>query len=173
MDRGRAASRDRLKPLEVMVIDAGGDYVALLRKEGAALLRTEVAHGKAWGSLALGMESRQLDLRAGQNPRYFTAFGSWVLLMSAIMPIATKSSRSRPCETSALPPRSRRYPADPPTAAPAETKALRRTLRTLKALTMRTACKRAMPTQTWLGSCRSIITPNAIGATAWPMSIPE
>ena len=72
----QAARRDRLKPLAVVVIDAGGHDIALLREDGAAFLRTEIARGKAWGALGMGMDSRALGARAEQNPRFFAALGA-------------------------------------------------------------------------------------------------
>ena len=69
----RAAGRSRdLKPLTVVVLDAGGHVLAVEREDGSSNKRFEVAHGKAHGALALGLGSRALMARAEQQP-YFVA----------------------------------------------------------------------------------------------------
>jgi uncharacterized protein GlcG (DUF336 family) len=69
----RAAARERgLKPLTVVVLDAGGHVVSVEREDGASNNRFEIACGKAYGALALGMGSRSLMARAEQQP-YFIA----------------------------------------------------------------------------------------------------
>ena len=66
---GRAAG---LKPLSVVVLDAGGHVTAFEREDGSSNMRFQVAHGKAHGALALGMGSRAIMTRAEQQP-YFVA----------------------------------------------------------------------------------------------------
>jgi uncharacterized protein GlcG (DUF336 family) len=61
-----------LKPLAVVVLDDGGHVKAFLREDGASNLRFQIAHGKAYGALGLGMGSRALMARAEQQP-YFVA----------------------------------------------------------------------------------------------------
>lgn len=61
-----------LKPLTVVVLDAGGHVVAAEREDGSSIKRFEVAFGKAHGALALGMGSRALMARAEAQP-YFVA----------------------------------------------------------------------------------------------------
>ncbi|GAC1315846.1 MAG: heme-binding protein [Acidimicrobiales bacterium] len=61
-----------LKPLSVVVLDAGGHVMAFEREDGASNMRFEVAYGKAHGALALGIGSRALMARAEQQP-YFIA----------------------------------------------------------------------------------------------------
>ena len=69
----RAAGKERgLKPLTVVVLDAGGHVVSAEREDGASNNRFEIAYGKAYGALALGMGSRALLARAEQQP-YFIA----------------------------------------------------------------------------------------------------
>ena len=60
----------KLKPLAVMVLDARGCIKASAAQDGTSLLRNEIAHGKAYGALALGMGSRALFQRA-QEQAYF------------------------------------------------------------------------------------------------------
>ena len=61
-----------LKPLSVVVLDAGAHITAFEREDGASNMRFQVAYGKAHGALALGMGSRSLMARAEQQP-YFIA----------------------------------------------------------------------------------------------------
>jgi uncharacterized protein GlcG (DUF336 family) len=69
----RAAAREYgLKPLTVVVLDAGGHVISVEREDGSANNRFEIAFGKAYGALALGMGSRSLMARAEQQP-YFIA----------------------------------------------------------------------------------------------------
>jgi uncharacterized protein GlcG (DUF336 family) len=71
----RAAGREHgLKPLTVVVLDAGGYVVAVEREDGSSNKRFEIAFGKAHGAVSLGMGSRALMARAEQQP-YFIAAG--------------------------------------------------------------------------------------------------
>lgn len=71
------AARERnLKPLSVVVLDAGGHEVALQRENGSGILRVDIARGKAWGALGFGLGSRDLSVRAKQNPQFFAAIAS-------------------------------------------------------------------------------------------------
>ena len=47
-------------PLTVAVLDAGGHLIALKRQDDSGILRPEIAMGKAWGALGMGMASRML-----------------------------------------------------------------------------------------------------------------
>ena len=60
----------KLKPLVVTVLDARGCLKASAAQDGTSLLRSEIAHGKAYGALAMGMGSRALFQRA-QEQAYF------------------------------------------------------------------------------------------------------
>jgi uncharacterized protein GlcG (DUF336 family) len=60
----------KLKPLAVTVLDARGCVKISAAQDGTSLLRGEIAHGKAYGALALGMGSRALFQRA-QEQAYF------------------------------------------------------------------------------------------------------
>jgi uncharacterized protein GlcG (DUF336 family) len=73
----RAAGRDQgLKPLTVVVLDAGGHVISVEREDGSSNSRFEIAFGKAYGALALGMGSRSLMARAEQQPYFITAAGA-------------------------------------------------------------------------------------------------
>ncbi len=53
-----AAGEAKLLPLAVAVLDAGGHLVAFRRQDGAGILRSEIAIGKAHGALGMGIGSR-------------------------------------------------------------------------------------------------------------------
>ena len=60
----------KLNPLAVVVLDARGCLKAACAQDGTSLLRAEIAHGKAYGALALGLGSRAIFKRA-QEQAYF------------------------------------------------------------------------------------------------------
>jgi uncharacterized protein GlcG (DUF336 family) len=68
-----AARAKGVKPLTVVVLDAGGHVVAAEREDGSSNKRFEIASGKAQGALALGMGSRALMARAEQQPYFIAA----------------------------------------------------------------------------------------------------
>jgi uncharacterized protein GlcG (DUF336 family) len=65
-----AGAQHQLKPLVVCVLDARGAIKAMAAQDGTSLMRGEIAHGKAYGALALGMGSRAIFQRA-QEQAYF------------------------------------------------------------------------------------------------------
>ena len=70
----RAAGKDHgLKPLTVVVLDAGGHVISVEREDGSSNNRFEIAFGKAYGALALGMGSRSLMARAEQQAYFISA----------------------------------------------------------------------------------------------------
>ena len=62
----------KLKPICVVVLDPRGCVKASAAQDGTSLLRGEIAHGKAYGALAMGMGSRALFQRA-QEQAYFVS----------------------------------------------------------------------------------------------------
>ena len=56
-----------LKPLSVVILDAGGHVKAFEREDGAAPGRFAIAHGKAYGSVMLGMAGTAQMARAEQQ----------------------------------------------------------------------------------------------------------
>jgi uncharacterized protein GlcG (DUF336 family) len=62
-----------LKPLAVVVLDAGGNVRAFERADGAAPGRFPIAHGKAYGSVMLGMAGSAQMARAEQQPYFMAA----------------------------------------------------------------------------------------------------
>lgn len=59
-----------LKPLAVVVLDAGGHVKAFQRQDGASALRFEIASGKAYGAIAVGVGSRWLNAQAETRPHF-------------------------------------------------------------------------------------------------------
>ena len=66
------AAEMKLKPLGVAVLDAGAHTVAFQRQDGSSFLRYEIAAGKAYGALAIGVNSRALAKIATDRPHFFT-----------------------------------------------------------------------------------------------------
>ena len=68
------AARRNAYPLTAVVLDAGGRVKAVLKQDGASLLRFEVSYGKAYGSLALGRQSRLVLQKAKDKPLFMESF---------------------------------------------------------------------------------------------------
>lgn len=65
-----------LSPLTVAVLDAGGHLVAFLREDGSGILRPEVAIGKAWGAIGMGVNTRLLRDRLADRPTFQNALAA-------------------------------------------------------------------------------------------------
>jgi uncharacterized protein GlcG (DUF336 family) len=63
-----AAKSCRLRPLTAVVLDAGGRLKAALKQDGCALLRFEVAYGKAYAALSMGRPSRLVLQKQREKP---------------------------------------------------------------------------------------------------------
>lgn len=59
-----------MKPLSAAVLDPGGHVIAFQRQDGASMLRFEIACGKAYGALAVGVGSRWLGNQAKDRPHF-------------------------------------------------------------------------------------------------------
>ena len=70
------AEKQGFKPLTVTVLDAGGHTIAFKRQDRCGILRPDIAHGKAWGALGMGVGSRAFVRRAETAPAFFTAISS-------------------------------------------------------------------------------------------------
>jgi uncharacterized protein GlcG (DUF336 family) len=55
-------------PLAVAVLDDGGHLKAFAREDGAGIVRPQIAMGKAWGALGMGVGSRALARRVAEQP---------------------------------------------------------------------------------------------------------
>ena len=65
-----ARTREGLLPLAVAVLDAGGNLVAFKREDGCGVLRFDVAFGKAWAALGMGMATRLIRDRMASRPAF-------------------------------------------------------------------------------------------------------
>lgn len=65
-----------LKPLSVVVVDAGGHVIAFQRQDGASFGRLQIAQGKAAAALALGLYSRKIGDMAIERPSFIGEFAS-------------------------------------------------------------------------------------------------
>ena len=70
------AAELKLKPLGVAVLDDRGALKAFAAQDGSSLMRAEVAQGKAYGALAMGMGSRGLFKRAQEQAYFVNAVGT-------------------------------------------------------------------------------------------------
>ena len=77
--------QNEFQPLTVVVLDAGGHLVAAEREDGASNMRFQIAHGKAFGALALGIGSRALMRRAEAQPYFVAAAGA--AIGGALVPV--------------------------------------------------------------------------------------
>jgi uncharacterized protein GlcG (DUF336 family) len=70
------ARRHQFAPLTVAVLDMRGCVVVLKMEDGSSLLRPEIAVGKAWGALGMGVGTRNLAARAQKVPAFFNSLAS-------------------------------------------------------------------------------------------------
>jgi uncharacterized protein GlcG (DUF336 family) len=61
------------KPLAIAVLDARGALKAFVAENGTSLKRGEIAIGKAYGAVALGVGSRSIAAMAGERPHFVAA----------------------------------------------------------------------------------------------------
>jgi uncharacterized protein GlcG (DUF336 family) len=69
----KAAREKNFKPLAIAVYDARGALKALSAEDGTSLRRAEVAMGKAYGALAMGLSSRAIGKMAAERPHFIAA----------------------------------------------------------------------------------------------------
>jgi uncharacterized protein GlcG (DUF336 family) len=74
-----------LKPIAVAVFDDRGCLRAFAAQDGTSLLRGDVAQGKAYGALALGMGSRAIFKRAQEQAYFVDAVNT--LAQGRIIPV--------------------------------------------------------------------------------------
>jgi uncharacterized protein GlcG (DUF336 family) len=73
-------------PLCAVVLDAGGNVLALLRDERASIYRPQIALAKASGCLGMGFGGRELAKRSLAMPQFFSALGH--IFPNGIVPVA-------------------------------------------------------------------------------------
>lgn len=78
-------AEEDLKPLGVAVLDAGGHTTAFERQDGASAMRFKIAHGKAYGAIAMGLGTRALYERVQRQPYFLDAMNA--LAGGALVPV--------------------------------------------------------------------------------------
>ena len=59
-----------LKPMAIVVLDAGGHVIAFERQDGSPFIRFDIAQGKAWGAIAMGTSSRWFHDTSETRPHF-------------------------------------------------------------------------------------------------------
>jgi len=65
--------KESMLPLTVVVLDSGGHLVAMKSEDGSGIVRLDIALGKAWGALGMGMSSRLIRDRMASRPQFQNA----------------------------------------------------------------------------------------------------
>ena len=69
----KAAREKSFQQLTVVVLDAGGHMVALQREDNSGILRAEVATGKAYAALGMGISSRKIGAANTDRPAFLSS----------------------------------------------------------------------------------------------------
>ena len=69
----KAGRAQNFKQLTVVVLDAGGHTVALQREDNSGILRVEVASGKAYAALGMGISSRAVGAANTDRPAFMAS----------------------------------------------------------------------------------------------------
>lgn len=80
------AREKSLAPMAIAVLDARGVLKAFAAEEGTALRRADIAIGKAYGALSMGVGSRTLGKRAEERPHFISAVNS--AIGGSMIPVA-------------------------------------------------------------------------------------
>ncbi|MQX36628.1 GlcG/HbpS family heme-binding protein [Roseospira navarrensis] len=94
LEKGRA---EGFQPLTVAVLDDGGRLKVLKRADGSSVLRPEIAMGKAFGALSLGMGGRELARRSQKMPGFMNALSDLAGGLAVPVPggVLVKSAEGR------------------------------------------------------------------------------
>jgi glc operon protein GlcG len=68
--------RQSMMPLTVVVLDVGGQLVAAEREDGSSALRFEIAQGKAYAALGLGIGSRTVGDRNKERAPFLNSLSA-------------------------------------------------------------------------------------------------
>jgi uncharacterized protein GlcG (DUF336 family) len=68
--------KEGLQPMAVAVIDGGGNLVAFKREDGCGVLRFDVAFGKAWAAVGMGIPTRLIRDRMANRPAFQSALAA-------------------------------------------------------------------------------------------------
>ncbi len=66
----RIGRENAMLPLTVAVLDAGGNLLTFKREDGSGIMRGDIASGKAWGALGMGLSSRTIRNRLADRPSF-------------------------------------------------------------------------------------------------------
>lgn len=72
----KKARTSKFKPMGIVVLDESGNIKAFAREDGASMFRFEIARGKSWGAIGMGVSSRVLFERAKDNPNFFVTLAA-------------------------------------------------------------------------------------------------
>jgi uncharacterized protein GlcG (DUF336 family) len=72
----RLGREEDMHPLTVAVLDTGGHVIVLKREDGSGVLRADIAIGKAWGALGMGIPSRLIRDRLKDRPSFQNALAA-------------------------------------------------------------------------------------------------
>ena len=72
----RLGREEGMHPLTVAVLDGGGHVVVLKREDGSGIMRADIATGKAWGALGMGISSRTIRNRLADRPAFQAALSA-------------------------------------------------------------------------------------------------
>jgi uncharacterized protein GlcG (DUF336 family) len=79
------AVEQKFKPLVITILDARGAVKLTAAQDGTSLMRAEIAHGKAYGALAMGMGSRALFQRVKEQAYFIDAVNA--LAQGRLVPV--------------------------------------------------------------------------------------
>ena len=79
------AVEQTFKPLVITILDARGAVKVTAAQDGTSLMRAEIAHGKAYGALAMGMGSRALFQRVKEQAYFIDAVNA--LAQGRLVPV--------------------------------------------------------------------------------------
>ena len=63
-------------PLTIVILDSGGKIIVSKSEDGSSNMRFEIAYGKAWGALGLGMSSRLIADKMSSRPNFLNALAA-------------------------------------------------------------------------------------------------
>lgn len=70
------AHNHNILPITVSILDVGGNIIALKREDGCGVMRADIATGKAWGALGMGISSRTIRDRLADRPSFQAALAN-------------------------------------------------------------------------------------------------
>ncbi len=81
-----AAADAKMNSLCVVVLDGGGHLIAMARQDSVPFGRVDVARGKAFGAISIGVNSRQLEQMALDRPYFIN--GAATAVGGDLVPVA-------------------------------------------------------------------------------------